>query len=98
MKPDSAFEADTTDLRGSGDLHEESEDDKMIESEDDKMIVESDDIGGQKGIQSPSSNIWDDDDDEIEKWSDLDRRLPKVLKAFVCLKEDFDSKFKQMWA
>jgi hypothetical protein len=90
IKPASASEADATDLKGSGDLHEESE--------DDKIIIESDDIAGQKGSYSPLSNVWDDEDPETEEWGDVDRRLPKVLKAFLCLKEGFDSKFKQMWA
>lgn len=34
----------------------------------------------------------------MEEWDEVDVRLPKVLRAVVCLKEDFDGKFKQMWA
>jgi hypothetical protein len=90
IKPASVSEVDATDLKGSGDLHEESE--------DDKMTIESDDIAGQKGNHSPPANVWDDEDDEIREWNDVDIRLPKVLQAFLCLKGDFDGKFKQMWA
>jgi hypothetical protein len=90
IKPTSASEADATDLKGSGDLHEDSE--------DDKMTIESDGIAGQKGNYPPSSSVWNNEDDEIEEWSCGDMRLPKVRRAFLCLKGDFDGKFKQIWA
>ncbi|KAL5371040.1 hypothetical protein PMIN04_012697 [Paraphaeosphaeria minitans] len=96
IKPSSPSEADATDLKGSGDVHEESK--------DDNMTIGSDDNAGQEGNDSASTNVWapigvwDDEDDEVEGWDDVDMRLPKVLKAFLCLKGEFDGKFKQMWA
>jgi hypothetical protein len=93
MRSASVSEVDATDLKGSGDLHEELE--------DDKMTIEKDDIAGQNVSYSPPSSAWDnkdDEDDEIKERSQRDMRLPKVLKAFMRLKENFDSKFKQIWA
>lgn len=96
MKPSSPSEADATDLKGSGDVHEESK--------DDNMTIGSHENAGQEGNDSASTNVWapigvwDDEDDEMEGWDDVDMRLPKVLKAFLCLKGAFDGKFKQMWA
>jgi hypothetical protein len=89
IKPDAASEADATDLKGSGDMHEEAEDDKILENED---------IATQNGNHSPPSVVSEDEDDEIEEGNEVDTRLPKVLKAFQCLRRDFDGKFKQMWA
>ncbi|KAJ5042660.1 hypothetical protein J3E72DRAFT_253800 [Bipolaris maydis] len=96
IKPSSPSEADATDLKGSGDVHEESK--------DDNTTIGSDDNAGQEGNDSTSTNVWapigvwDDEDDETKGWDDVDMRLPKVLKAFLCLKGEFDGKFKQMWA
>ncbi|KAH7409767.1 DEAD/DEAH box helicase-like protein [Phaeosphaeria sp. MPI-PUGE-AT-0046c] len=97
MKPCSASEADATDLKGSGDAH--------AESEDESMTIESDDNEKQRSNNQSSSDAWgplgawdDEEDDELEDENDADMRLPKVLQAFKCLKRDFDSKFKQMWA
>lgn len=65
MKPSSASGADTADLKGSGDAHEESE--------DDKLTTESSDNAGQKGNDLAPSNVWaplgvwDDEDDDIEE-------------------------------
>lgn len=82
-----------TDLMGSGDMHEESE--------DDKLQVESSEKAGQQGDSLAPSDVWaplgagvwaDENDDN------MNMRLPKVLKAFQCLKGVFDGNFKQMWA
>ncbi|KAH9882277.1 hypothetical protein J1614_001449 [Plenodomus biglobosus] len=96
IKPSSPSEADAINLKGSGDAHEESK--------DDNMIIESDDNARQEGNDPASTNVWapigvwDDEDDDLEGWDDVDMRLPKVLKAFLSLKGEFDGKFKQMWA
>lgn len=74
------------------------------ESKDDSLTVGSDDNAGQEGKDSASTTVWasigvwDDEDDELEDWDDVDMRLPQVLKAFLCLKGEFDGRFKQMWA
>jgi hypothetical protein len=96
IKPSSPSEADATDLKGSGDVHEESK--------DDNTMIGSDNDAEQECNDSASTNVWapigvwDDEDDEMQGWDDVDMRLPKVLKAFLCLKGEFDGKFKQMWA
>lgn len=77
---------------GSGDAHEDSE--------DEKFLVEISDKAGQQGDNLASLSVWaplgvwDEGNDAY----DVDMRLPKVLKAFQSLKEVFDEKFKQMWA
>jgi len=94
MKPSSLSEADATDLKGSGDVHEESK--------DDNITIGSYENAGQEGNNLALTNVWalirvwDDKDNKIEGWDDVDMRLPKVLKAFLCLKGAFNSKFKQI--
>jgi len=50
MKPSSPSEADATDLKGSGDVHEESK--------DDNMTIGSHENAGQEGNDSASTNVW----------------------------------------
>ncbi|KAJ6267400.1 hypothetical protein PSV08DRAFT_411783 [Bipolaris maydis] len=75
IKPSSPSEADATDLKGSGDVHEESK--------DDNTTIGSDDNAGQEGNDSTSTNVWapigvwDDEDDETKGWDDVDMRLPR---------------------
>jgi hypothetical protein len=90
------LEANAIDIKGSGDAHEELQ--------DDNMAIGSEDHAGEKGSDPAASTIWaplgafDEEDDEMEEWDHENMGLPKVLKAFLCLKENFDGKFKEIWA
>ncbi|KAH8704387.1 hypothetical protein GQ44DRAFT_820072 [Phaeosphaeriaceae sp. PMI808] len=105
MKPSSTSETNMADLMGCGDGHEELEDDKVIVERGDKTGQRSDDLS-PSNVWAPLG-VWDDEsdendeNDEMQGWNDVndkDMRLPKVLKAFQCLREVFDENFKQMWA
>ena len=101
MKPSSASEADMTDLMGSGDTHEESEDDKLQVESSEKAGQQSDSLVPSNVWAPLGTGVWADENDDMEERSDdddMNMRLPKVLKAFQCLKEVFDGNFKQMWA
>ncbi|KAF1943992.1 P-loop containing nucleoside triphosphate hydrolase protein [Clathrospora elynae] len=66
-----------------------------------KVVEESwEDEMGDSASESEVEESWDaDDDDDKEKptWEEGEGLL-NVLKAFKALKEDFDTKFKAMWA
>ncbi|KAL6706224.1 hypothetical protein ACN47E_005959 [Coniothyrium glycines] len=62
---------------------------KVVDSWDDEEDTESD--------SEESEEEWDKDDQETPAWEE-GAGLLNVLKAFKALKEDFDAKFKAMWA
>ena len=77
---------DFIDVRGGGDDEEENREDKMLPSDTATEEVEE---------------SWDAEDDDEKKeppaWEEGEGLL-NVLKAFKALKEDFDTKFRAMWA
>jgi ATP-dependent RNA helicase DDX60 len=84
MKPSSASEVDMMDVMGSGDAHEEVEDEKSLA----KTATQNDEGDGGD----------EDDSSTCEAGVDHEGGLPKVLKMFQALRDSFDEKFKLIWA
>ncbi|PVH90972.1 P-loop containing nucleoside triphosphate hydrolase protein [Periconia macrospinosa] len=97
MKPSSVTDIDMADLMDSTDTHETLEEDLQIERSE--KAGEHGDSSVPSTVWAPlSKGVWADEDDDIEKPSDIAMRLPNVLKAFQYVKGVFDGNFKQMWA
>ena len=68
----------------------------MADSWDDEADDDEDDDADDGGEEAP----WDNTDDDSEKpaWEEQEGGLLNVLRAFKKLREEFDTKFKVMWA
>lgn len=95
MKLSPNSDADMIDIMGSGDAYEEQQDDKAI----DKQEAQKSGRGDEKD-QEGSALMEAGDDGDFDDYEDgeNDKGLLKVLKAFKILQEEFNEKFKKMWA
>ncbi|KAF4635733.1 hypothetical protein G7Y89_g2365 [Cudoniella acicularis] len=95
MKLSPKSDVDMIDIMGSGDANEEQQDDKAINMQD----AQNSGCGDEKE-QEGSKLLEAEDDDDFSDYVDSkdDSEFINVLKAFKIVQEEFNEKFKKMWA
>ena len=85
-----------TNLVGSGEAFETHKDDQAMDKEEDEKGPDDDKDKPDASMESDNEDTWEDGGNDVE-WME-ERGLVKVLRAFTLLQEQFNGKFKKMWA